>query len=368
MEEYMEFVKAIAGFAFSCMAFAFAPFVVDAGTDVPAQHGSGSTDRHIVAVLARADLPDLAIQNVDSGPRPASLNTTVTITTVIVNNGPAAVAAFNVTWSAVPLWQPGLGALYGGNWAVAGLPAGNSITLTATQVVTQPGALRLLVTADPLDLISETTKSNNSGQGEIGVLGTVQYCGNISGDATWAYAVFVPTCDLTIQSGATLTVSNGAVVKPMSGVGIFINGWMNAVGDATSPVVFTSYRNDSYGGDTNNDGSGSHPVAGDWLAIHIYAGGAATIDYARIRYGGGYRYLYTQNVVRNEGGTLHLTYATVEFGAGLGIYVTSGSTLTVQDSIIQGNAGNGIDFTQTSGVTAPTIRNTAFISNVGYAA
>ena len=317
-----------------------------------------------VTVLPR---PDVEINSIGVSPMPVALSGTATISAVIVNSGPGAAGPFSVSWQATPVRMPGPGAPYSGTWLIAGLSAGQSIELTASQMMTQPGAFGLLVTADSTDALPETHESNNTGQSEIGVLGAIPYCGNIAGDVTWAYAVFVPTCDITVLDGATLTVRSGAVVKPVDGVGLFIYGRLDAIGTVDKPVVFTSYHTDAYGGDTNDDGNSSVPAGGDWLTIHVAPTGRAHFDHALIRYGGGSRSGYAANVVRNEGGTLRLADSRIESGASMGIRVTSGSKLTVESSVIQNNAGNGIDFTQTDGATAPVISDTAFISNAGYA-
>ena len=317
-----------------------------------------------VTVLPR---PDVEINSIGVSPMPVALSGTATISAVIVNSGPGAAGPFSVSWQATPVRMPGPGAPYSGTWSIAGLSAGQSIELTASQMMTQPGAFGLLVTADSTDALPETHESNNTGQSEIGVLGAIPYCGNIAGDVTWAYAVFVPTCDITVLDGATLTVRSGAVVKPVDGVGLFIYGRLDAIGTVDKPVVFTSYHTDAYGGDTNDDGNSSVPAGGDWLTIHVAPTGRAHFDHALIRYGGGSRSGYAANVVRNEGGTLRLADSRIESGASMGIRVTSGSKLTVEGSVLQNNAGTGIDFIQTNGAAAPTISNTAFISNAGYA-
>jgi hypothetical protein len=317
-----------------------------------------------VTVLPR---PDLEIDSIGVSPMPVALSGTAMISAVIVNSGPGTAGPFSVTWRATPVWMPESGTSYSGMWSITGLPAGQSIVVTASQTMAQSGAFSLLVTADSTDALRETHESNNTGQSEIGVLGVIPYCGNITGDVTWAYAVFVPTCDITVLDGATLTVRSGAVVKPVDGVGLFIQGRLDAIGAVDTPVVFTSYHDDAYGGDTNSDGSATAPAPGNWLTIHVAATGWANFDHARIRYGGLGWGGYAANVVRNEGGILRLAQSTIEFGGSMGLRVTSGSKLTVESSVIQSNAGNGIDFTQTDGATAPLITGTSFISNAGYA-
>jgi len=69
-----------------------------------------------------------------------------------------------------------------------------------------------------------------------------------------------------------------------------VNGILDVQGTATNPVVFTSIKDDSVGGDSNNDGSASSPSGGNWGAIRVLDGGSVTLNYTTVRYGGSYTY------------------------------------------------------------------------------
>lgn len=73
---------------------------------------------------------------------------------------------------------------------------------------------------------------------------------------------------LTVGLGATMTMQPGVVVKMTSG-SIFVQRAFQAEGRTDSLIVFTSYRDDSYGGDTNNDSTFTAPGPSNWSYITI---------------------------------------------------------------------------------------------------
>jgi hypothetical protein len=56
-----------------------------------------------------------------------------------------------------------------------------------------------------------------------------------------------------------------------------------AQGQPSNHVIFTSYKDDSAGGDTNGDGSGSQPYAGDWYQLDLSDAVGSRIDYCEFR-------------------------------------------------------------------------------------
>ncbi|MHA2405202.1 MAG: hypothetical protein ACXACH_00450, partial [Candidatus Hermodarchaeia archaeon] len=100
--------------------------------------------------------------------------------------------------------------------------------------------------------------------------GMVSQCGTILSDATWTGGgtVHTVTCNVIVSAGATLTIEQGAIVKFDSGMNLTVNGALRVEGSESDPVYFTSYRDDTIGGDTNGDG-GSTGVRGDWDFIEF---------------------------------------------------------------------------------------------------
>ena len=109
-------------------------------------------------------------------------------------------------------------------------------------------------------------------------------CGTLTRNETWTNnESHILTCDVTIPAGVTLTLAAGTVIKANPGLHVNVYGSLVADGTAADPVVFTSYADDSVGGDTNADGSVSSPAAGDWSGIYAQ-GGSLSLDHAKVAY------------------------------------------------------------------------------------
>jgi hypothetical protein len=97
---------------------------------------------------------------------------------------------------------------------------------------------------------------------------------NIAGITNIAYIVN----QLTISENAKLTINPGVVIKFRgdqycpSCTFIKVYGTLISNGTNANKIYFTSYADDSIGGDSNNDGNSSSPNKGDWGAGAFYCG------------------------------------------------------------------------------------------------
>jgi len=202
----------------------------------------------------------------------------------------------------------------------------------------------------------------------------------------------------SVSTGVTLTVPANTIIKFSSGSLLTVAGTLNGQGTAGSPVVFTSYKDDSVGGDTNADGTASAPAKSDWAAIYIN-NGTVNLDYAVVRYAGGSYYqgaitqqycsygceTYNATVSINHStlsdngkpavylgsatgvsGSLSLLNSTVQNNSGNGVYVGAGFPVTIDNCVISGNTSSGVQFYYSASPIALT--NSILNNNNNYAA
>ncbi len=77
---------------------------------------------------------------------------------------------------------------------------------------------------------------------------------------------------ITVNSGHTLTLGPGLVLKWQSPAGVTVSGVLVTDGNPSAPVVLTSLADDAIGGDANGDGPSSG-APGDWKGI-VFGGNA----------------------------------------------------------------------------------------------
>lgn len=152
-----------------------------------------------------------------------------------------------------------------------------------------------------MSLVSDPSFSGNSfsanGYKALGIIGET-----LASDVSWGKRavagdnniVYLVTNDLTVGAGAILTIEPGLVIKFLNqNVEIHVKKALTARGGSTqdSLIVFTSAKDDFYGGDTNNDGAITSPATGDWGRINFGETSwdpLCHLENCVIRYGGGY--------------------------------------------------------------------------------
>jgi len=192
--------------------------------------------------------------------------------------------------------------------------------------------------------------------------------GTTTADRTWTkdtvpYVIFSEPGEetVTIASGTTLTIDPGVIIKfAFLGSKIEVNGTLNANGTSSQPIFFTSLKDDTVGGDTNNDSSSTSPARRDWKRIFISDTGTANFTRSTIRYGG-----FSGEAGIVSEGTLslvnsHLTQNLDNLVVADGITTVTGSEIDTADiGIVQ--SGGSLNVSQSSihdhsviGITAST--------------
>jgi hypothetical protein len=168
---------------------------------------------------------------------------------------------------------------------------------------------------------------------------TAHHRGALTTSATWE-GTWTHLVDgtLDIANGATLTIQPGAVIKFTStggGITVDSGGTLVASGSVAQPIVFTSIRDDSVGGDTNRDGNTTTPAAGEWLHIYLH-GGQATLDHAVLSYGGGPTTGSQGTIIMDNAASLTLTNSVVRESMFDGLDADGGGVATVSNSLFTG--------------------------------
>lgn len=153
------------------------------------------------------------------------------------------------------------------------------------------------------------------------------------GNAVWSQKqipyVFLDD-QYNISGGSSLHLAAGTILKFSANSSWIVNGILSANGSQAEPIYFTSYLDDSAGGDTNNDGNSTTPAVGDWHYLKFEGlNNSSQLNYVVFRYGGGSAY---------DDYTVHLGTNTALNIQNCSFYFNNGLDDCVLDAK---NAGNG---------------------------
>ncbi len=115
------------------------------------------------------------------------------------------------------------------------------------------------------------------------VLGTGSVDGKMVLSATMPYVIKEK---FIIGKTGEMLIQRGVTIKCSSMVNVY--GKINIRGTKEEPVIWTSFNDDTRGGDTNSDGDKTKPAPGDWGHLELDgSAGSCLFTYAKFFYGGG---------------------------------------------------------------------------------
>jgi len=179
----------------------------------------------------------------------------------------------------------------------------------------------------------------------------------------------VDNTSITLQADKTLTIEPGVVIKFRSSAWFSADGNIVANGTSGDKIVFTSFYDDDYGGDTNGDGicdpgnassTAVCPYAGSWFGIELSGVSVgSSFDHTIFRYGGGSAIsanLYIDNI------SPPISNSVFEYSKQYGLYIVNASS-TIANNIFRNNAESNSSAGLFGNGGAPVITNNTFSYN-----
>ena len=135
---------------------------------------------------------------------------------------------------------------------------------------------------------SQACMKNSSVQVPAGCVKQVVEVGTSIDIATTWDSCYIYHCANFLGVNAQLTINAGTIVKfdALKGMLVTSPGTLLVNGNAAHPVIFTSMKDDSHGGDNNGDGTATTPQKGDWHWISFGTSSGNSLNYCKILYAG----------------------------------------------------------------------------------
>ncbi|MEN8134200.1 MAG: right-handed parallel beta-helix repeat-containing protein [Thermodesulfobacteriota bacterium] len=163
--------------------------------------------------------------------------------------------------------------------------------------------------------------------------------GTISQDTYWSNSdVHHVTSSVTVVDQVKLTIEPGTIVKFAPGRNLTVKGTLLADASGADQIVFTSIKDDKYGGDSNGDGGATTATAGSWDRLNFVNGSPDSIlANVLVSYGGsgGSGNIYMNNT------DVTIKNSVITAGSSYGIY-THISTPLISWNTITNNSSHGI--------------------------
>jgi PKD repeat protein/pimeloyl-ACP methyl ester carboxylesterase len=229
-------------------------------------------------------------------------------------------------------------------------------------------SLTLTFAEDPLKSVPKTLQITTNVT--VGVGPTVVPDGTLSSNETWLAlgSPYLIHESVTVAEGATLTLEPGTVIQFSPKASLIVKGTLKALGTEDQKIIFTSYRDASFGrireretggtgmkeGEETLTPSPSLPAPGDWGQIYFSNTSVdSLLTHAVIQYG--------QNNVQISGSSPILTHSLIRYGAENGIYLSENSKALLSQNIISDNQTGMTVLASSPDITQNTFENNRHI-------
>ena len=167
------------------------------------------------------------------------------------------------------------------------------------------------------------------------------HTGTISAHTTWsADTIHRVSGNVTVNAGIILTIEPGAIIKFNQSSQLNIYGILDADGTQNDKIVFTSYRDDNVGGNTNGGSADESGAPGDWYYLRFHDSVTESLtkfNHVVIRYAG----QGNNNALYIDRADIEVVNSEISNNAYRGIYTYDSSAL-IQDSVIRDNGHEGV--------------------------
>jgi parallel beta-helix repeat protein len=265
------------------------------------------------------------------------------------------------------------------NWPVHLINTASPIINNSNFAVATNTPIYMSLSANPT-LTNNTFSTANNGYDAIGIIPeTLSSNGYlpIREFTSIPNVTYVFYGNVTVPAGLSLTIDPGVVIKwTYHTHGLNVEGTLVAMGsaapdDPSTPIVFTSVKDDLYGNpaDTNNDGSITSPASGNWRGIHLGEGSHASLDHLYLRYAGGYHNLYHDGVYHTAALSMINSTATIDssqfFNNGAhGLLIAGAASPNVRNNLFQSHTWTPIAM---SAASTPVYSTNSFVNNTNTA-
>lgn len=169
---------------------------------------------------------------------------------------------------------------------------------------------------------------------------------------------------LTIEPGVVVKFQNNPMMARFGVLSIngHFGGQLIASGTAENPIIFTSYYDDSYAGDTNEDGDATDPNLSHWGGL-VFSHDNSQLDNVIVRYAGKNPYGYNASLAFKDQSLAIVNRSIIELSGGTGITVDGDAAPNLTHLQINSCALYAFE---TQGYTAPGVLSDSVLTgNLG---